>query len=1130
MRDTEVADWALSKIVVSFALLLIVIAFSKASLHAQVVGGTIQGTITDASGGVVPEVGVSIKNLKTNAVTTLVTNSSGFYAAPNLIPGAYELSARAAGFQTTLVKSIEVVVGDELALNLVLKVGSVSENVEVTAMTTKLDLASSAISNQVDSTTVRELPLNGRDWTQLATLEPGVDKIPTQFALTSGANRGNRGFGAQLTISGARPAQNNYRLDGVSINDYSNGAPGSVLGSNLGVDAVEEFSVLSSNYSAEYGRTSGGVINAVTKSGTNALHGTAYEFLRNSALDARNYFDFIPTVDQAGNVVTTYGKPPFKRNQFGASGGGAIIKNRTFLFGDYEGNRQSTSISQPVRVPTNAWWNGTTNGPVDSKVLAFRKLYPSVDTVCAGATPDTGCTTAVLQEVINENYFTLRGDHKLTGNDNLAGTYVFDNAVQSVPDQFNDVVHGNSTKRQIVTAEDTHAFSPALLNTVRFGLSRIVAFAGQNATAINPLAKDASSAFSAVPGQPAPGINIGGGFTGFQGGVGGTPVYRFRWNSYQLYDDAFVTKGNHFLKFGFSTEYMQDNILAKSDASGIVRFATLDQLRQNLPTKFDAVLPGDLNERQVRQHIYAAYVQDDVHWKPNLTLNLGLRYEMSTVPTENRGQLSTLINITDARPHTGNPFFSNPTTHNFEPRVGFAWDPLKSGKTSVRGGFGMFDILPLPYLFETIIPLSAPFFELGTSANLDPGSFPNCSSPCTSMIQKVSAPNNVRQGYVQQNPRRNYAMQWNFNLQREIVKDVTGMVAYVGSRTVHNAFRADDINTTVPLTPLSALGPVYPGVNPADGSPRGTLLNPNAGQISAMIWNGDAHYNALQAKLNARVTSRFQSQISYTWEKGIDTGSATVGGDSFANSISSLPYFNTRLSRGPSDFNITHNLTLSYTLYLPSGNHLPKAAKWLLGNWQLGGVANLSSGIPFSAVIDPNTDPLGLASSDTWDFPDRVTSSNCKSLVNPGNVNHYIKTECLTIPMAPASFSAICSQQIIPTTPAFAPPPAGQITCTNRRGNLSRNALTGPSLRNVDLSLFKNIPFDSISDKFSVQFRIEGFNIFNHANFGPPLNNAAVYTQDGNNFTQLDAVSGAGQIDTTVTTSRQIQFGLKVIW
>jgi hypothetical protein len=1120
MQDANVADRALSQAVVGLILLLVVTAISVPPVHAQAVGGTIQGTTTDATGAVVAGVKVSILNLDTNTSTMVDTNSSGFYAAPNLLPGTYELSASAGGFSTTVLKNIDVAVGDQLTVNLTLRVGAVSEKVEVAALPPQVDLSSSTMSNQVDSVTVRELPLNGRDWTQLATLETGVSSVHTQFALTSGANRGNRGFGTQLTISGGRPGQNNYRLDGVSINDYSNGAPGSVLGSNLGVDAVEEFSVLTSNYSAEYGRTSGGVINAVTKSGTNKFHGTAYEFIRNSALDARNYFDSVASVDQQGNVVTTNGKPPFKRNQFGASGGGPIIKNRTFIFGDYEGNRQSTNMSQPIQVPTNAWWNGTF-GAVDPKVLPFRKLFPSVDTVCPGATGDTACTTAVLKEIINENYFTIRGDHKLTSNNSLAATYVFDKAIQTIPDQFNDVAHGNSTKRQIVTVEDTHTLSSSVVNTVRFGLSRIVAFAGQNATAINPLARDTSSTYSAVPGQAAPGITIGGNFTAFQGGVGGTPVYRFRWNSFQVYDDAFVTKGKHFLKFGFSTEYIQDNVLGKSDASGIVHFASLDGFRQNLPSRFDAVLPGGLTERQVRQHIFAGYVQDDIHWKPNLTLNAGLRYEMSTVPTETRGQLSTLRNLTDAQPHLGNPYFNNPTLRNFEPRVGFAWDPFKNGRTSVRGGFGMFDVLPLPYLFETIVTLSAPFYELGTSSSLEPGSFPNCASPCVSMIQKVSIPSNLRQGYVQPNPRRNYAMQWNFNLQREIVSNLTGMVAYVGSRTVHNAFRIDDLNTTVPLTPLNMSGPIYPG--PLNSPP---LLNPNAGQISSMLWTGDAHYNALQAKLTARMASRLQGQISYTWGKGIDTGSATVGGDSFANSISSLPYFNTRLSRGPSDFNITHNLTASYTLYLPKGEKLPSSAKWLLSNWQLGGVVSLSSGTPFTATIDPNTDPLNLGSTDPWDFPDRVPGSHCDSLVNPGNVKQYIKIECLTIPAAPASYSAICNQQTLVLNPPYTPPPPGEITCTNRRGNLGRNALTGPALRNVDLSLFKNVPLE----RFNIQFRMEAFNIFNHANFGVPLDFAAVYTQDPNNPTQLDRANQAGQIDSTVTTSRQIQFGLKIIW
>jgi hypothetical protein len=1125
----------------AFDLFLVLAIFSCASLHAQVAGGTIQGTILDTSGGAIPRVQVAIKNVATNVVTQVQTNDDGFYTAPNLLPGEYEITASAPGFATAVAKEVDLSVGAQLQVNLALKAGPVTETVVVSTATPPVDLASSTLSAVVDETTVRELPLNGRDWTQLATLETGVAAIHTQVGLSTGPDRGNRGFGSQVTISGGRPAQNNYRLDGVSINDYSNGAPGSVLGSNLGVDAVEEFSVLTSNYSAEYGRTSGGVINAVTKSGTNTFHGTAYEFLRNSALDARNFFDFDPLTGSAT-------KAPFRRNQFGASAGGPIRKDKTFIFGDYEGDRQATSISQPITVPTNNAWNGLVDGPVKPEIFAFRSFFPVLDDKCNTATtacPDSGSTTSVVNQVIHENYFTIRGDHRPTSKDKLVGTYVYDKAAETQPDIFNTVLTGNSTKRQIVTAEDTHVITPTIINTIRFGFNRVAAFSGQNATPINSLSGDTSGKFSAVPGRPAPGINIGGGIAGFGGGLGASPVYRFHWNSFQLYDDAFATKGIHFIKFGFATEYIQDNILASSDASGVVRFGNLTNFFSNVPGKFDAALPGGITERQIRQHVYAGYVQDDIRFRPNLTFNAGVRYEMSTVPTDVHGQLSTLINPTDPAPpapHLGNPYFLNPTYHNFEPRVGFAWDPFRTGKTSVRGGFGMFDVLPLPYLYELLVPLAAPFFELGTNSNLNGFFFPNCGvpsapTPCNSIINAVNQPANLRQSYIEHNPKRNYAMQWNLNVQREIVKDVTGMVAYVGSRAVHQAFRADDINTTVPQTPLNAAGPIYSGVD-VFGNALGTPLNGSVGQISTVTWGGDAHYHALQAKLTARAGSKFQSQLSYTWGKSIDTGSSTVGGDTFLNSISSLPYFNPALRRGPSDFNITHNVVISYNWKLPSPKRLPAVLNSVVGGWQLGGVAQLSSGIPFTVNIDPNSDPLGLGSTDTWDFPDRVNSPNCQSLVNPGNVSAYFKSECFTIPAAPASFASMCSQQTLPQSQTtFVPPPPGQITCTNRRGNLGRNSLVGPRLKNFDFSLFKNIPVKRVSETFSIQFRTEMFNIFNHANFAPPLNHLTVYTQHAarstqnpnGDATQLDNVTG-GQLDSTVTNSRQIQFGLKFVW
>src|SRR6202158_903218 len=310
-----------------------------ANVHAQVAGGTISGTVTDSSGRVINNVQITITNVATGITRDVTTNDEGFYSAPNLLPGTYEAKFSAKGFNTEARKGIDLTVGASVGLNQTMRVGSVAVTVVVQSEVPAVQISTSDISAVVNATTVRELPLNGRSWTDLAQLQPGVSAIHTQPDFSAGTDRGNRGFGQQLTISGARPQQNNYRLDGVSLNDYANGAPGSVLGGSLGVDAIQEFSVITSNYSAEYGKTSGGVVNAITRSGTNQIHGSAYEFLRNSALDAKNYFD-------VGSI------PPFKRNQFGGTLGGPIQKDGTFFFVDYEGIRQSLGVTTVATVPS----------------------------------------------------------------------------------------------------------------------------------------------------------------------------------------------------------------------------------------------------------------------------------------------------------------------------------------------------------------------------------------------------------------------------------------------------------------------------------------------------------------------------------------------------------------------------------------------------------------------------------------------------------------------------------------------------------------------------------------------------------------------------------------------------------
>src|ERR1700692_4094165 len=458
-----------NKISASVAI-VVALLFSSLVLtpvSAQVAGGTLSGTVTDQSGAGVPEAQISIKNIATGVSRVVSSDPAGFYSAPNLLPGTYEITTAAQGFASAVLTGVTLTVGAQEVLNLTLQVGHVNERVQVTAEVSTVQLASSRISAVVDSTTIRELPLNGRSWTDLAILQPGVSRIETQKIQNE-----NRGFGSQLSISGARPQQNNYRLDGVSLNDYSNGGPGSVLGGNLGVDAIQEFSVLTSNYSAEYGKTSGGVVNAVSRAGTNEFHGSVYEFLRNSALDARNFFD--STI------------PPFRRNQFRASARGPVINDRTFIFGDYEAIRQSLGITSVITVPSPAARSGQlcsapdltqvtpcqpTTVAVDPEVQKYLKLFPVPNgpTISNG---DLGIYSVAEQQIVSENFFQVRVDHKYSEKDSLFGTYVFDKTPLTTPDNFNVVLYGSLTKRQILVLGEDHIFSSALVNSLRFGFNR----------------------------------------------------------------------------------------------------------------------------------------------------------------------------------------------------------------------------------------------------------------------------------------------------------------------------------------------------------------------------------------------------------------------------------------------------------------------------------------------------------------------------------------------------------------------------------------------------------------------------------------------------------------------------------
>jgi Carboxypeptidase regulatory-like domain/TonB dependent receptor len=1035
------------------------------AVRAQVAGGMIQGTVKDSTGASIADAQVFITNTNTGVVRETSTNPSGSYSAANLVPGRYEITASASGFANRVASDVLLTVGEQKIVDLSLTVKSQSQEVTVSEAVPAVDTVGATLSGVVNSETIVDLPLNGRDWASLATLEPGVSGILTQPSnSTTSATRLNRGVGSQLTIGGNRPQQNNYRVDGISTNDYANAAPGGVLGADLGVDAIQEFSVITSNAPAAYGKSSGGIINAVTRGGTNSFHGSVYEFLRNSALDARNFFD--------GPRV-----PPFKRNQFGASAGGPIVRNKTFIFGDYEGMRQSLGNTQTIFVPSRA----ARNGPVNPNVRPYLALYPLPN---GPETGSVGQSSFVNNQLTTEDFFTARADHTFSANDFMHGTYLLDTGESKGPNNTDTLITGTVLRRQLITLEESHLFGPSFLNSVRFGFSRVIADSPKTFGVIDPLTTDTSLGF--IAGAAAGQIQVTG-LEPFQGGPGGAGEFIYHYNSFQIYDDASLTRGSHSFGFGFSAERVQSNDLGSSHQLGQFRFGSVLDFLQNRPQNFISTTTPFETPRGFRQSIFGAYFQDDWRWRPHFTINLGVRYELATVPTEVQNKLATLTSATDPAPRIGAPYFQNPTLRNFEPRVGFSWDPFHDGKTAIRSGLGFYDVLPLHYLFELPLGLSYPFHQEGTRERLAPGTFPRGAFPLS----------RFRQAFIEQNPRRTYVMQWNLNVQRELAHKLTLFVGYIGSKGVHQPFNSPDMNIVLPT--LTPNGYAWPAVR---GS--GTIVNPTVGALAALTWNGFSSYHGLQVKLTKPVARGLQVQGSYTWSKNIDTSSSSVAGSTFDNSITQLPFFDLRLTRGLSDFDIRHNATISYTWQLPSPPPSLGAAAWPIRGWAWGGIFQARSGVPFTPTI--GGDPLGLNGSLTFAFPDRVPGCN------PVNGNfkqapggpHYINTSCFSFPASNLP---------------------GNTTVPRLLGNSGRNSVIGPGLVDFDLSLMKNNPVMRISERFNLQFQAQFFNVLNHPNLAPPLGGRTnIFNQSGN------VLSSAGAITSTLTTSRQLQFALKIIW
>jgi hypothetical protein len=1038
-----------------------------AGLWSQVASGTIIGNVRDASGAVVPKATISCKNVDTGVMRDVVTDSLGAYQIPSLPAGTYDVEVSLTGFRTETRRGVGVTVGAASKVDFSLAPGALEQTVEVTATPPQVNTTDASMGGLVGEAAVRELPLNGRDWLQLATLQAGViGGIGQQSSADLTNSRAARGNGIALSISGHRPTENVFLVDGLVVNDYANASPGSGLNVNLGVDAVREFRVFTNEYTAQYGRSSGGVVTAVYKSGTNSFHGDVFEFMRNSALDARNFFDVQ--------------KPGFHRNQFGGSVGGPIRKDKTFFFADAEALREVKGIAQQsITLSLAARQGQLSTGPVKiassiGPYLAFFPL-PNGPTIAPG---DTAKYFLSGRLDGNEEYVVGRVDHYFTQNTQLSGSYQFDDTTEAQPDPYNLKLIGSPSRHQNLILNLQHAFTSNMINTARMGFSRTHATDALDTSAANPLATNTSLGF--LPGRPA-GIITVGGLTPTQGGLGASGADILDYTSFQWNDDASWIKGRNTFSFGGTVERMRYNKNSVATPLGEYDFDSISSFLLGIPGQFTTDIPGAIDIRGIRQTYAGVYFQDAVAVRQNLKVNLGVRYEHVTPLTETFGRVAVLDTLTAAVPRTGGAYY-NTNSANFSPRVGIAWDPSGNGKTSIRTGFGLYDVLAFPYVVENRTN-GYPSFLIGTIQSPPAIPFP---TGATAQISNSG----LRATYMEPNPHRAYSMQWNFTVQRQLTASTALTVGYVGSRSNHLARSVDDMDQVPPS--LVTVAPDGHLLFPTTGTIR--RINPNFGRIAGTTWDGIADYNGLVVDFSKQFSHGFFLRANYAWAKSIDEGSTAFSGNGDNNAVGPAYAFSSTLEKGPSDFDITHHFVLSYTWNIPTSSSFNSATRAVLGGWAVGGIFTAQTGPPFSVTIQTDQARTGnsrVRASDGGQRPNAVASPACSNPVNPGNPSNYIQTQCFTFPAL------------------------GQL------GNLGRNTLRAPGLEDFDFSIFKN--WGLWSEKLRLQFRTEIFNLLNHPNFQEPK--VKLFDNKGSVLTNA-GILGAP----TLTSERQIQFGLKLTW
>jgi hypothetical protein len=1037
---------------------------------------TVFGTVTDPSGAVIAGATVTLLNQSTGLKRDSSTDSTGQYHIAGLPIGNYSLHIQKEGFQTLVREGITLTSASSVTMNFSLVVGSQPQQLTVSGDVNEIDSTTSTVGGLVAQQSLNELPLNGRDLFKAAVFAPGV--APTPSSAPSFLSSGQAG---QVAIDGMRPSWTDVRIDGMDVNDPVFGySPAGASGLFLGLNEFTEVRVQTQAFDVEYGRNGGGVIDAVTKSGTNHFHGSLFELHRDAALDAKNYFDL-------ANAPI----PPFVRNQFGAGIGGPLVHDRTFFFTDYEGLRQVQASTAIASVPdalahqgllpsatnpgtcTNATPNGCVVVAIDPRVPQFLALFPPSN----GADNGDGTADLVTADKGNayENHGMVRIDQNFSNTHSFFGRYIIDDSSSFVPYFGNppgSYVPGfpvdHAARNQYLTVQDRSNFGREMLNELRFGVNRTTA----STSIVNT---HPGLSISLVPGQPFGMFDIAG--MSLFGNSVVIPLGDFS-NVYQVQDQLSRTTGGHTLTFGGEFQRIQSDGPFELLANGLYSFQDLSPFGipartnnpplefflQALPLSYLGTDPSNsYSNRDYRQSAASGFVQDFWRVSSRLTVNGGLRYDFYSNPIEAHGRMSALPNpATDSGTTVGKLFAGTPLDL-FSPRAGLAWNISGNGKTLLRAGGGIFrDQIPVVFLEDRFLP---PFYGINSYV------FPNFLNPQTALLTEP-----IYLYQMTYHPKFPYALQYNLNLEREVTPGTILSAGYFGARGNH-LLREVEAN------------PFEPAL--------GHRLNPNLpSPLLEDLTDAQSFYNSLQLSVSQQHTHNVSWQAFYTLSHSIDDSSGDINQiDAVNEPPTTQDPFDRKGDRGRSGFDMRHNFVANVAYELPFGQTS------LLGGWQVSAIANIHSNVPFTPVLAfDNADVQSLFTSERPDLIGNPYMGVCPNGTRVGTASCWFNPG------------------------AFAVPPPGQF------GSAGRNSLRGPTFAEFELSLEKSF---QLTEGTRMIFGAEAYNLLNHPNFGVPSNTQSPLTLGGNGDAVFTDAAGnladnVGRILSTVGSGRQIQLDARV--